>query len=239
MPEFTSLTAPLRRLVLVAWFPLLLVWIYKYNDGFNEEVKGAVSGIGFSWHPFLMTIAFLLLFAEGSLAFRTLPGLDISRGGRKVLHMSAAIAALVVAWIAFWAIIENHRVFKRSDFYTVHGTVGLICLVLATLQFLGGFIFYWLLRDKTMPIKASFMPSHKRLGRTVVVLGAITVGLGLAEKQLLFFVAQGFKEVHDGRAAVATALGVLLLPIAALYALQVGHPARDSHHSSETHPLNT
>jgi len=161
-------------------FILIVIWLNMDPlDGLGAR-ESSVTVEYFNWHPFLMSIAFLLLMLPGVLAFEVFPFL---RNTNKSIHALCNMLALLTAYAAFAIILDCHNFLGSSgSFHTVHGCVGLVVLILLTLNFLAGFILYGLQIGGTY--RATLKPLHKRFGLCVMILGLMNIALGVFEQEL-------------------------------------------------------
>ncbi|XP_069500154.1 transmembrane reductase CYB561D2 [Ambystoma mexicanum] len=104
---------------------------------------GVVSRPGsslFSWHPFLMSMAFSFFMTEALLIFSPESSLlrSFSRKIKVRLHWAAQLCALVCATLGLTIISFNKYLNDKPHFATWHGFLGLLTVIFAAFQTLGG-----------------------------------------------------------------------------------------------------
>ncbi|XP_067937493.1 transmembrane reductase CYB561D2-like [Watersipora subatra] len=93
----------------------------------------------FSWHPFLMTLAFVLFMTEGILMFSQQS--SFIRGDRKLQvrsHWVFQVMMLTCAILGCMAIFTNKNNNNVAHFTTAHGRLGAITVFLSCGQVLAG-----------------------------------------------------------------------------------------------------
>ncbi|KAM9327283.1 transmembrane reductase CYB561D2 [Gastrophryne carolinensis] len=94
----------------------------------------------FSWHPFLMTLAFSFFMTEAILVFSpdSSPLRSLSRKARVRAHWILQLLALLCALLGVGIIYANKVLHGKPHFATWHGLVGLLTILWAVVQNLGG-----------------------------------------------------------------------------------------------------
>ncbi|XP_069141907.1 transmembrane reductase CYB561D2-like [Argopecten irradians] len=94
----------------------------------------------FSWHPTLMTIAFVLLMFEAIVVFSRESSLFQSRthATKSEIHAWVMGVAATCASCGFASIYINKDLNQRSHFTTWHGFIGVLTLSYVLLQMTGG-----------------------------------------------------------------------------------------------------
>ena len=98
----------------------------------------------FSWHPLLMSLAFLLFMSQGVLSAITLRSLP--PGPQRVAaiqsHALMQLRSIACVIIGFGVIYRNKAIHGKAHFTSLHGKMGLVTLLLALLSpLLGAFSF--------------------------------------------------------------------------------------------------
>jgi|EP00161_Ancyromonas_sigmoides_P005522 cytochrome b-561 len=143
----------------------------------------------FNWHPLLLVIAFPVLMSESVVAFRSgAPGADRPR--RKSLHWMALTVALALAWGGVACVFKFHADNGIPDLYSVHSWLGLLTMIVFTLQWAVG-VWAFLSGAADEPTRKSIMPRHQYFGAFTYAMGMASVALGCARKQDI---------INDGKA---------------------------------------
>ncbi|OCT83263.1 hypothetical protein XELAEV_18025800mg [Xenopus laevis] len=94
----------------------------------------------FSWHPFLMTLAFSFLMTEAILVFSPDSSLlrSFSRRARVQVHWVLQLLCVVCSLLGLGIIYSNKVLQGKPHFSTWHGLLGVLTVFWALLQSLGG-----------------------------------------------------------------------------------------------------
>lgn len=94
----------------------------------------------FSWHPTLMTLAFVGCMFEGLLAFNPESSLffGAARQTKVLFHQVCQICAVVLSLAGFAVIYYNKTLNDKPHFTTWHGFFGIITIIVSSLQSFGG-----------------------------------------------------------------------------------------------------
>lgn len=155
---------------------LMLVWTASYRGGFGWSSK---PDLQFNWHPLLMTIGLIYLFANSIMIYRALR--TMRKQKLKLIH--AAIHGVVVLCIiiAQVAVFSFHNAKGFPNLYSLHSWIGLTAVILYVGQWIMSLLIY-LYPGAPLPIRSSVMPWHVFLGLTIFVLSVATAISGLLEK---------------------------------------------------------
>jgi len=149
--------------------------VYNANDNINY-------GLGyFNWHPFLMTTAILLFSVPAVLTYSICGFLSYTL--LKSIHGCLNCLSLGFLIAGFAIVIDWRKNFGPSNmdhFETLHGTVGLIEVILFVIAAFGGIGLY--ATSFAEKLRNSLKPFHKRLGFAVLLLG-----LGLILEGLQYY----------------------------------------------------
>ena len=140
----------------------------------------------FNWHPLLMTIGFILCYMEGAIVFRVLP---LSWGkARKWIHgisMTVATGCGVAGTVCIfkYKAKSNPAIYKSPlpKMASIHSWIGLAAVVLFSLQFLFGLVFFALSQNKAMRTK--LIATHRMVGILVGVFTAAAIISGVMDRQ--------------------------------------------------------
>lgn len=139
----------------------------------------------FNWHPIFMVIAFVFM-TMSSLSFR-MRGSSANRGITKAMHVSLWSTAALFMVVGLIAVFKSHNdpiSGYIANLYSVHSWVGITVLILYALQFLvGSFSFGLKIMNLSPVTKARMMLLHKFFGPFIYTSVAITILLGIQEKE--------------------------------------------------------
>uniref|UniRef100_A0A4W3HPM4 ascorbate ferrireductase (transmembrane) n=1 Tax=Callorhinchus milii TaxID=7868 RepID=A0A4W3HPM4_CALMI len=134
----------------------------------------------FSWHPFLMTLAFSFIMTEAILLFspECSPVPSYSRKIKVRLHWLLQGLATVCALFGLAAISYNKALNNKPHFASWHGLCGLVTVICTCLQSVGGiFLFYPKLMRKWSLAKLKLY--HSISGLVLHMLGSTSLLLGM------------------------------------------------------------
>jgi len=162
-------------------FVLIVIWLFMPQlDGLGARSSTVTPGY-FNWHPFLMSLAFLVFMAPAVLSFEVFP---FARHTNKSIHGLLNLIAVLSAFAGFAIILDCHNnLSSTGSFHTVHGCIGLFVLILLAINYFAGFILYGI-QWAGPAWRGSLKPLHKRLGLSVILLGFANVALGVFEQEL-------------------------------------------------------
>ncbi|VVC30069.1 Hypothetical protein CINCED_3A013962 [Cinara cedri] len=152
-------------------------WLHNFRNGFGFSEIGKVC----NWHPLLMTIAFIYLFANSILHFRYFHNDD--KLLLKIQHAIIHCIIIIVAAFGIWAGLSSNKIAKPPvpKFYSLHSWLGIITIILFVSQFSSGFVSF-LYPEINVQYKKALMPYHKSFGILTFVLSVVTTVLGFSEK---------------------------------------------------------
>ncbi|XP_076164943.1 transmembrane ascorbate-dependent reductase CYB561 isoform X2 [Ptiloglossa arizonensis] len=184
---------------------LVIIWCSNYRGGFSWRSNPMLE---FNWHPMLMIIGFVFLYANGMLIYRT------QRNARKrrlkLIHGGIMLSVIVLVVIALVAVFDSHNLVKEPipNMYSLHSWIGLTSVILFCCQWLAGFLSF-LYPGLQVPLRASYMPIHVYFGIAGFV-GVITSSLlGLNEKAI-FSLKNNYSKLGN-EAVLINVIGLLLI----------------------------
>ncbi|MBN3288608.1 C56D2 protein, partial [Polyodon spathula] len=135
----------------------------------------------FSWHPFLMTFSFSFFVTEALLIFSP-DSSPIQRFSHKIkgrYHWILQTLATTCALLGLAAIFYNKHLNNKPHFATWHGLVGLLTVLFAVMQSLGGvfLLFPKLARGWSL---AKLKRYHAASGLVGYLLGCSSLLLGMS-----------------------------------------------------------
>ncbi|XP_012530243.1 cytochrome b561 isoform X2 [Monomorium pharaonis] len=159
---------------------LMLVWTSHYRNGFSWRSNPQLE---FNWHPLLMTIGLVFLYANAMLIYRTQR--NVRKRRLKLTHAGMMLFIVLLMVIALVAVFDSHNLAKHPvpNMYSLHSWVGLTTVILFCCQWVVGCVSF-LFPGLQSPLRASYMPVHVYFG-IAGFLGAIaSCLLGLNEKAI-------------------------------------------------------
>ncbi|XP_032996505.1 cytochrome b561 domain-containing protein 2 [Lacerta agilis] len=134
----------------------------------------------FSWHPFLMSLAFSFLMTEALLTFSPESSLlqSFSRKAKVRFHWALQLLSLTCAVLGL-AIISYNKYRKGKDhFVTWHGLTGLLTVLYASMQCMGGLALLYpkLMKNWTL---SKLKLYHATSGLIGYILGCASLMLGM------------------------------------------------------------
>lgn len=136
---------------LVGIFDIILVfiWVFHYRGGVgitNPQTE-------FNWHPLLMVIGFIFLYAQGELyciicyldkiTYMFFTAILIYRAARytlkrplKLIHAIIHIIVFIIVVLALKAVFDSHNYAKTPipNMYSLHSWIGLVAVILFSCQ---------------------------------------------------------------------------------------------------------
>ncbi|XP_015116736.1 cytochrome b561 isoform X1 [Diachasma alloeum] len=159
---------------------LVFVWITHFRGGFawSSDVK-----LQFNWHPFLMTVGLVFLYANGMLIYRIQR--NVRKRRLKLLHGGMMVFTLFLTIIALVAVFDMHNYSKPPipNLYTLHSWVGLTSVILFGCQWLAGLVSF-LYPGIQAPLRAAYLPIHAYFGTAGFVGVIASCLIGLNEKAI-------------------------------------------------------
>jgi len=139
----------------------------------------------FNWHPLLMVSAFCFM-TVASLSFR-FPYRSCNRRTTKIVHGSTWAVAAACAFFALTAVFRSHNDPVSgfiANLYSFHSWLGMAVILMYMTQFIVGFFFFgWSLSFVPPNLKALVLQIHTFAGRFIYLATAMTILLGIQEKE--------------------------------------------------------
>jgi hypothetical protein len=155
----------------------------------------------FNWHPLLMVAAFVVM-TIGSLAFRINSLLTCNNGAfdasssfrqrsdrrrrcAKLVHAGSWCLAATFVGVALVAVIRSHNNPDKpvANLYSMHSWIGLLVLVSYVAQLLVGLLIFYDWVRISAASKAWVHKIHTRAGPIIYACTALTILLGIQEKE--------------------------------------------------------
>lgn len=165
--------------------------IYDWANG-KDTGKGYLGGLEewsnsdniWAYHPVLMSLGMLFMGGWGITAFR-LPYL--SKQTNKAIHGICHVAAVISYSLGLVAIWRSNDDEKGADgnYYanlnTPHGLVGLMCVIIYSMNFVLGLVTYGVQGFVPVDMKKKLMPFHVWLGTFALIAALIAILSGIIE----------------------------------------------------------
>lgn len=189
---------------------LVAVWTVHYKGGFAWRSD---PGLEFNWHPLLMTVGMVFLFANSILIYRSLR--NLRKKQLKLIHAGIHFSVLILILIAQIAVFDSHNFAKPNpipNLYSLHSWVGVIAIIIYFLQWIVGFLAF-LYPGFPNSLRASIMPVHVFLGLFAFVCSIAAALMGITEKTL--FTLPNYSSL-PGEGILVNFIGIFFLIFAAL-----------------------
>ncbi|XP_026815643.1 ascorbate-specific transmembrane electron transporter 1-like isoform X1 [Rhopalosiphum maidis] len=162
-------------------------WILNFRGGFGfTEAK-----IIFNWHPLLMTIGFIYLFANSILHYRTFRNYNKRdlKNQHAIIHGCVIVLVLLAGWASYASHIYSNP--PIPNFYSLHSWLGIVTILMFLSQFISGFVSF-MYPGIAAQYKEAVMPYHIFFGIFNFILAVATSVLGFSEK-LIFALDKEYK----------------------------------------------
>lgn len=159
---------------------LVAVWMSEFRGGFAWTSNPSLE---FNYHPMLMTIGLIFLYAEAILIYRVFA--RFPKRIVKIAHGVIQAVSILFALIGLKAVLDSHNLNPKPipNFYSMHSWLGLLTIGLFALQLIAGFsIFGW--PGGTDAFKKFYMYSHRFFGIGIFILACATALTGIVEKSI-------------------------------------------------------
>lgn len=178
--SFFSKLYTLTQMLGILCVSLIGVWIAVFRGGFAWRSNPSKE---FNWHPFLMVLGLVFLYANGALVYR---GFRSERKKKlKIIHMLMHLGAFIFSVIGLVAVFDSHNLAQKpiANMYSLHSWLGLSVVILFACQWVSGLLTF-LFPGLRPSFRAAYLPVHQFFG-LVIFMGAICASLlGLTEKAI-------------------------------------------------------
>ncbi|TTN83894.1 Cytochrome b561 domain-containing protein 2 [Bagarius yarrelli] len=134
----------------------------------------------FSWHPFLMTLAFSFLMTEAILLFspHSSPALRCKHQVKSRLHWILQCSCVSCALLGFGTIFYNKQANGKPHFSTWHALLGVVTVCVVVLQAVAALplIYHKLVKGWSL---ARLKRYHAAAGLVTYLLGSVSLLLGI------------------------------------------------------------
>jgi len=177
MPVLYGGTVGLSCLIIIE----ILVWVLHFRGGFAWQ---NFPSLQFNWHPLLMVISFIVLYAHGILVYRLLR--NEAKSKLKLLHAAIMITALLLASVGLKSAFDSHNLALPNpipNLYSLHSWIGLAAVVCFALQWVFGLVSF-LFPGIRHSLRSAYMPLHIYGGLMIFCLATAASLMGLLEKAI-------------------------------------------------------
>ncbi|XP_039782849.1 probable transmembrane ascorbate ferrireductase 3 [Panicum virgatum] len=176
-PIMASRVSMLAHVLFLTTAVLMLVWLLHYRGGINIQSEDPEQV--FNVHPFVMSWGFILLIGEAILAYSSIPMVD--HRTQKMAHMMIHLVGLILGIFGVYAAFKFHDAAVVPDLMSLHSWLGITAIALFGLQWLFGFVTFWLpaAHEHTRDAAA---PAHVMAGLAIFMLAVCAAQTGLVQK---------------------------------------------------------
>ncbi|XP_072753419.1 transmembrane ascorbate-dependent reductase CYB561 isoform X1 [Anoplolepis gracilipes] len=185
---------------------LVIIWTSYYRDGFSWKSNPQLE---FNWHPLLMTVGLVFLYANAMLIYRTQR--NVRKRRLKLTHAGMMLFIVLLTVIALVAVFDSHNLASPDplpNMYTLHSWVGLTTVILFCCQWVAGCISF-LFPGLQSPLRASYMPIHVYFGIAAFIGAIASCLLGLNEKAI--FTLKDKYALFTGEGILMNCIGLLFI----------------------------
>jgi len=207
------------ELLLFGVLILSLVWVYKFHGGFawNEDVDKQ-----FNVHPVLMITGFIFFMGRAMLVYRLFR--CCHKAVTKLLHTILLLCAVPCIVVGTIAVFDFHNLREKPfpNLYSLHSWCGLITIGLFGMQFVVGFVSFWLLSccdAATAGCRAALLPVHTVMGVVTFFVAIATALTGYTERALFTFKAEYSQFVDQTWYVNAQGTALVLLAVVVCFLL--------------------
>ncbi|EEB13963.1 Cytochrome b561, putative [Pediculus humanus corporis] len=160
---------------------LTAIWLGSYRGGFTWTSNPKLE---FNWHPLLMMMGMIFLYANGILVYRSFR--NSRKRKLKIAHAFINAMAFIFTIIGLQAVFDSHNLASPSpipNMYSLHSWLGLASVILFALQWVFGLLSF-LYPTLSAPLRATYYPIHVFFGINAFVCASASALLGLTEKAI-------------------------------------------------------
>lgn len=228
LPLFTKLYTAAQVFGILS-VVLVGVWIGLYRGGFAWSSSPDQQ---FNWHPFLMVLGLILLYANGALIYR---GFRSERKKKlKIVHAVVMMVAMLCAVVGLVAVFQFHSIKGFSDMGSLHSWLGLATVILFACQWLAGLLTF-LFPGLRSSLRAAYLPIHQFFGLFIFAGAVMSTLVGLTEKAIFVTNTPGYSQSEGILINVA---GLSVAVFAGLVAFLLSQP-KFRRHATEDEVLLT
>uniref|UniRef100_A0AC34QQ11 Cytochrome b561 domain-containing protein n=1 Tax=Panagrolaimus sp. JU765 TaxID=591449 RepID=A0AC34QQ11_9BILA len=135
----------------------------------------------FNLHPIAMSLGLVFLNGEAITVYRG--ARLVPKKFTKLIHGSFQAITVILSFCGLLFAFDSHN-FKNPpipNLYTLHSWIGLSTVIVFALQWIAGFVFYFL-QFASLDLKRRLMPIHRMFGIIIFTLVFASTMLGYSEK---------------------------------------------------------
>ncbi|KAG7163624.1 transmembrane ascorbate-dependent reductase CYB561-like isoform X2 [Homarus americanus] len=216
IPFFTKLFT-LSQILGILSVVLVGVWCGYFRKGF---AWGSEPVLQFNWHPFLMVLGMVFLYANGALIYR---GFRSEKKKKlKILHMLIQLGAFIFSIVGLVAVFDFHNNSspKIPNMYSLHSWIGLCTVILFACQWVIGLLTF-LFPGLRPSVRAAYLPVHQFFGLFIFVGAVSSCLLGFTEKAI--FSVKNYSSLPP-EGVLINVTGLVLIMFGGLVVYLVSHP---------------
>uniref|UniRef100_A0A7S3LJI7 Cytochrome b561 domain-containing protein n=1 Tax=Aplanochytrium stocchinoi TaxID=215587 RepID=A0A7S3LJI7_9STRA len=201
---------------------LVLVWFNWDDEGFSWETGNKLV---FNWHPVLMTVGMVCLFAESAIAYRSLASLGMQQQQKKNVHLVLHTVILLLTIVSLRAIFRFHNEATPpiKNLYSLHSWLGILTVVLFFGQYFVGLYVYFFPR-MNVETRKNVLPYHAYVGTLMFSLFVTaTVVMGVLEKMTFIKACNNNGEMNN-KCVVANTYGIVVIFLGGAVYLSLASP---------------
>ncbi|XP_018323585.1 cytochrome b reductase 1 [Agrilus planipennis] len=193
----------------VAVICLVLFWCVHFRNGFSWSSDPALE---FNWHPLLMTTGMIFLYAQSILVYRS--ARNFRKKQLKLAHGFLHLMVFILTVIGLKAVFDSHNLKSPPipNLYSLHSWIGLLTVILFTLQLVLGFVSF-LYPGLPKTTRAAIMPIHVTFGTSIFIMATVAAISGLLEKAI--FTLNNYAELPSEGIAI-NLIGIFTIGFALL-----------------------
>ncbi|XP_066905324.1 plasma membrane ascorbate-dependent reductase CYBRD1 isoform X2 [Halyomorpha halys] len=199
---------------------LVLVWTSHYAGGFAWRSDPPKQ---FNWHPLLMTVGMIYLFANSIMIYRALR--TMRKQKLKLVHAGIHSVVILCIIIAQVAVFDFHNLSNIPNLYTLHSWIGLLTVIIYFAQWAMSLVVF-LYPGVPLSVRATIMPWHVFLGLFAFIMAIATSLSGLLEKAI--FKIKNYGEL-PGEAVLMNTIGLFFVLFAVLVVYLTTEPKFKRH----------
>ncbi|CAG0912405.1 unnamed protein product [Notodromas monacha] len=175
---------------------LLIAWLTNHCGGF---AWAAHPQLQFNWHPLLMVVGMIYMYANGMLVYRVFR--TERKRKLKIVHAVAQLFTFFLFVIGLKAVFDAHEASKTPNLYSLHSWFGI---------WVAGFLSF-LFPGIKHAFRSKYLPIHTLFGLIIFSLSCITALMGLLEKAVLKLSKDNLYEQLGSEAVLINVTGIFIL----------------------------
>ncbi|NXC42963.1 CYBR1 reductase, partial [Penelope pileata] len=140
----------------------------------------------------------------------------------KFIHAGLNTTAMILAIVSMVAVFEYHNAMNIPNMYSLHSWIGLIAVILYSLQLFLGFVVF-LLPFAPIRLRAALMPIHVYSGLLIFATVIAAALMGITEKLIFALGSAGYSSFSP-EGIFVNCLGLLIVIFGALILWMASRP---------------